>query len=248
MATAAVTPSSEPPLSQVARVVDTFVAPTKTFRDINRSASWWLPFVIIAICSIGFVAVVDKQIGFDKVTENQMRMNPKQYERLEQMPPEQREKQMEIGAKFSRYIAYAYPVLNLAILAIMALVLWGSFSFGAGAQVSFGKSMAIAVYSNLVGILKALLAVIAILAGASSDNFTFQNPVATNLGFLIDPTQNKVLYALGSSIDIINLWIVALVAVGFTCICKVKKGTSFAIVFGWWLLLTIIGVGMAAIF
>jgi hypothetical protein len=248
MASAAVLPSSEPPLSQAARVVDTFVAPTKTFRDINRSASWWLPFVIIAIFSIGFVAVVDKQIGFDKVNENQMRMNPKQYDRLQQLPAEQREKQMAIGAKISRYISYAFPVINLALLAIMALVLWGSFSFGAGAQVSFGKSMAVVVYANMIGVLKALLAVIAIFAGASSDNFTFQNPVATNLGFLVDPTQNKVLYALGSSIDIINLWIIALVAIGFTCICKVKKGTSFAIVFGWWVLLTLIGVGMAAMF
>lgn len=248
MASAAVVPSSEPPLSQGARIVDTFLAPSKTFRDINRSASWWLPFVIIAIFSIGFVAVVDKQIGFEKVNENQMRMNPKQYERLEQLPPDQRERQLEIGAKISRYIAYGFSGINLVIMAIMALVLWGSFSFGAGAQVSFGKSMAVVVYANLIGILKALLAVIAIFAGANSENFTFQNPVASNLGFLIDPTQNKVLYALGSSIDVINLWIVALVAIGFTCICKVKKGTSFAIVFGWWVLLTLIGVGMAAMF
>lgn len=247
MASAAVVPS-EPPLSQAARVVNTFVAPTKTFRDINRSASWWLPFVIIAVLSIGFVAVVDKQIGFDKVTENQMRMNPKQYERLEQLPPDQRERQLEIGAKFSRYIAYGYSVVILVFFLLVSLVLWGSFSFGAGAQVSFGKSMAVVVYANLIGVLKALLAVISIFAGANTDNFTFQNPVATNLGFLIDPTQNKVLYAFGSSIDIINLWILALVAIGFTCICKVKKGTSFAIVFGWWFLLTLIGVGMAAIF
>ena len=29
-------------LSEVERVVDTFIAPTKTFTDILRSASWWL--------------------------------------------------------------------------------------------------------------------------------------------------------------------------------------------------------------
>ena len=31
------------PLSQTERVVDTFLAPTKTFADVLRSASWWLP-------------------------------------------------------------------------------------------------------------------------------------------------------------------------------------------------------------
>ena len=34
-------------LSQVERVVDTFVAPSKTFTDILRSTSWWLPFLLL---------------------------------------------------------------------------------------------------------------------------------------------------------------------------------------------------------
>ena len=41
-----VLPAEVQPLSQVERVVDTFIAPTKTFTDILRSTSWWLPFVI----------------------------------------------------------------------------------------------------------------------------------------------------------------------------------------------------------
>ena len=31
----------EPGLSEVERVVDTFVAPSKTFADIGRSSKWW---------------------------------------------------------------------------------------------------------------------------------------------------------------------------------------------------------------
>ncbi|ABF43731.1 hypothetical protein Acid345_4732 [Candidatus Koribacter versatilis Ellin345] len=248
MSSQAVAPPAGEPLSEGARVINTFVAPSKTFADINRSAMWWLPFVIMVIVSIAFVFVVDKKIGFEKVTENQVKLNPKQYDQLEQLPPDQREQRMAVGAKFSRYISYGYPVIALIFLTIVSLILWGSYSFGAGAQVSFGKSMAVVVYANMVGIMKAILAIITIFAGADTDNFTFQNPVATNLGFLIDPLQHKVLYALGTSIDIVNFWILALVAIGFTYVCKVKKGTSFAIVFGWWAVLTLIGVGAAAIF
>jgi len=248
MSSTAVAPPAGEPLSEGARVINTFVAPSKTFSDINRSATWWLPFVIIVIVSTIFVYVVDKKIGFEKVTENQVKMNPKQYDQLEQLPPDQREQRMAVGAKFSRYISYGYPVIALIFLLIVALVLWGSYSFGAGAQIGFGKSMAVVVYANMVGIVKAILAMITIFAGADTDNFTFQNPVATNLGFLIDPLQHKVLYALGTSIDIVNFWILALVAIGFTYVCKVKKGTSFAIVFGWWVVVTLIGVGAAAIF
>lgn len=229
-------------------MVNTFLAPSKTFADINRSASWWLPFVILALVSWAFVFTVDKKIGFDKVQENQLKLNTKAQEQLDQLPPDQREQRMQIGVKFTKVISYGFPVVTLAINAIMALILWGSYSFGAGAQVGFGKSMAVVMYSNMVGIVKALLAMVTLFAGADPDTFTFQNPVATNLGFLIDPMQHKVLYTLGSSLDIINFWIMALVAIGFTYVCKVKKGTSFAIVFGWWVVLTGLSVGAAALF
>ena len=41
------------PLSQVERVVDTFVAPTATFTDILRSTSWWLPFLLLVLVTTG---------------------------------------------------------------------------------------------------------------------------------------------------------------------------------------------------
>ncbi len=248
MTSTTVVPSSEPPLSEIERVVDTFVAPTKTFRDINRSASWWLPFLIIVLVSYAFVFTVEKKVGFERVTENQVRMNPKRADQLDQLPADKRQQQIELGAKITRYISYCTPVISMILFLVLALVLWGSYSFGAGAQVTFSKSLAVVVYANLVGTIKALLSVIALLAGASADTFSMQNPAATNLGFLVDPMQHKVLYALGSSIDIVNFWILFLVAIGFTCITKVKRGTSYAIVFGWWLVLTLIGVGAAAAF
>ena len=40
-------------LSQVERVVDTFIEPSKTFADIKRNRSWWLPFLILIL--LGYV-------------------------------------------------------------------------------------------------------------------------------------------------------------------------------------------------
>ncbi len=248
MTTAALTPSAQPPLSEVERVVDTFIAPSKTFRDINRSASWWMPFLIVVIASYAFIFTVDKKVGFDKVTENQIRLNPKREDQLDQLPPEKRDSQIQLGAKITRYVSYATPVITLLFYLILALVLWGSYSFGSGAQVSFSKSLAVVVYANMVGIVKLLIAIVAILAGANTDTFNMQNPAATNLGFLVDPIQHKVLYALGSSIDIVNFWVLVLVAMGFIYAANVKKSTSYAIVFGWWVVVTLIGVGAAALF
>ena len=56
------------------------------------------------------------------------------------------------------------------------------------------------------------------------------------------------LYSLMSSLDIFSIWTLILSAIGFTCVSKVKRGTSFAIVFGWWILFTLIGAGIGAAF
>ncbi len=49
-------PAPEPAgLSEGARLIDTFIAPTKTFTDLRRNASWWAPFALMAIVSVLFV-------------------------------------------------------------------------------------------------------------------------------------------------------------------------------------------------
>ena len=90
--------SAGPGLSQVERVVDTFVAPTKTFKDILRSTSWWLPFVLLVLVTWGNSAVVGKQVGWERTAENQIRQNPKQEEAMANLTPEQRANQMRISA------------------------------------------------------------------------------------------------------------------------------------------------------
>lgn len=44
------------------------------------------------------------------------------------------------------------------------------------------------------------------------------------------------------------IWTLVLTAIGFTCVSKVKKGTSFAVVFGWWAAFTLLTAGLGAAF
>jgi hypothetical protein len=240
--------SGQPGLSQGARIVNIFFAPSKTFTDIKRSASWWAPFVLMAIVSYGFVAVVAKKVGFEQVVQNQMRLNPKASERLEQLPADQREKQMRIQVAVTKGISYAFPVVNLIVLTIIAAVLMATFNFGAGAEIPFKQALAVVIYSNLAGIVKAVLAMVALLAGSDPEGFTFQNPVATNLGYLVDPVSSRVLYSAASAVDVIAIWVLVLTGIGFARISKLKTATTMSVVFGWYILLTLIGVGFAAAF
>ena len=104
------------------------------------------------------------------------------------------------------------------------------------------------IYSALPLLVKTLLALLSVLAGMSPDSFTFQNPVATNPGYFMNPADNVFLYSVASGIDIFMIWTLVLTAIGFTCVSRVKRGTAYAIVFGWWAVFTLLGAGLAAAF
>jgi membrane protein insertase Oxa1/YidC/SpoIIIJ len=247
MATAsAIPPQETAPLSEVERVIDTFIAPSKTFTDLRRSASWWLPFLISAIVSVAFVYVVDQKVGFRKAMENQIRIQPKQAERMEQMPADQREKVMQQQTGFWKIFSYASPAVGLLFYLIIATVLFATFKFAVSADFQFKTMFALVIYAWLPAVFVSLLAIVSLLAGVSSDGFLIQNPAATNLGALLDPTGSPVLYALLSSVDVFTFWSLFLMAIGVTCISKVKRGTAFAVVFGWYGLWVLIKLGLAA--
>jgi hypothetical protein len=236
------------PLSQGARIVDTFFAPTKTFTDLRRSASWWAPFLLTVIVSVIFVAVVDQKVGFRKVTENQIQMSPKATARLDQMPAAERSQAMARQAKVTRYISYGFWLLLLIWNVIVAAILLGTFKLGAGADLTFKTSLAVVMYASLPLLLKSILAIVSLLAGVSTDSFTFQNPVATNPGYFLTPADSPFLYSLATSLDIFMIWTLILTAIGFSTVSKVKRSTALAGVFGWYVLFMLVSAGFGALF
>jgi hypothetical protein len=245
-----VTVSSPQPaaLSEVARIVDTFVAPSKTFTDLRRSAAWWAPFLLMVIVSTGFVYTAGQKIGFRKIMENQMQAQPKAQARLDDLPADQREQRLEAGAKVTAIISYTFPAITLIFWLIIATALFATFKVGAGADVSFKVSLALVVYAGLPLLLKTVLAWLSVAAGMSPDSFSFQNPVATNPGYFMSPGGNVSLYDIATGIDIFMIWTLVLTAIGFTCVSKVKQGTSYAIVFGWWAVFTVLGAALGSAF
>jgi hypothetical protein len=240
-------PSQETaPLSEGQRLLDTFIAPSKAFTDLRRNASWWAPFLIITIVSLSFVYVVDQKVGFRKVVENIIQLSPKQAEKIDNLPAGQRQQVMQQQATFTKIISYSIPIVALAIYAVFAGVLLATLKFGASADISYKALFALIVYTRLPQLLATILAMLSLVAGVSSDGFNLQNPVATNPGYFIGPDGSAALRALLTPMDIFNFWSLILTAIGISCISKVKRGTAFAVVFGWFALVVIVRVAIAA--
>jgi hypothetical protein len=249
MAATAIVPPQDPQqpasLSQAQRLIDTFIAPSKTFTDLRRSASWWAPFLLIAIVSLSFIYVVDQKVGFPKVVDNMIQLQPKQAERIENMPADQRQKVMRQQVMGTKIVSYAVPVIALIVYALMAAALFATLKFGASADVKYKTMFALIVYTRLPELLRGLLSILSILAGVSGDSFDLQNPLATNPGYFIDPSGSAVLRALLTPLDVITIWSLVLIGIGIPCISNVKRSTAFAVVFGWYAFYMLCKVGFA---
>ena len=238
--------SAGPGLSQMERVVDTFIAPSKTFKDILRNTSWWLPFLLLVLVTLGTTYTVEKEVGWPRVSENQIHESPKQEEALATLTPEQRASRIQVSATVTRYISYGSFVLILVFVAIFALIYWASFNFGLGAKTTFGQMFAVCMYASLTKLLIGLLAILTLMFGNSADSYNLRNPVGTNPAYFM-PDSGPVLKAALAFFDVIGIWQLVLLIIGMAIVAKVSTGKAAAVVVGWWVLGLLLSVGIAAL-
>lgn len=234
-------------LSQAERVVDTFIAPTKTFRDILRNRSWWLPFLLMVIVSLGVTFSIDRQVGFERVVENQIQASPKQQDALASLTPAQRTGRVHGMAIGYRYTSFAFPLLVLLFGAIASLGLWVTFNFGLGARTTYGEMFCLWLYCGLPKLLIGLLTILTLWFGGNAEGFDLKNPVGTNLAYYLPDAAPWLKNAL-SFFDVIGIWVLVLLVIGTAIVAKVSRGKAAAVVVGWWILILIISVAATAAF
>ncbi len=231
-------------LSQIERVTNTFFAPSKTMADIRRSTSWWLPWLLISIFSLGLVVTWDKKIGFDNISQVQISKSSR-ADQFEKLPPDQKQKQMEMSVKFTKGFSYATPILLLLFLAITALALMAVVNFGLGGKFSFSTMMAIVAYSWLPGLISSVLCIIVAFL-ADPEGYDIRKPLMSNPGYFIDTP--KFLAGMLTMFDIFMIWSIYLMAIGVSENSKIKRGSAFAAIFGTYFVYKLITSGLGAAF
>jgi hypothetical protein len=234
-------------LTELQRVSYVFSEPSKTFEDIKRGhKSWWLPFIILSLVAYILFAAVATKIGMQTVVDNQVRLDPKAEERLAQVPPDQRETQMKVSLYITEGIFIASPAFTLAIGAIVALVLWGTINFAFGGKATFGSVFSVWMYASLPTVIKTLLGV-AVIYFATPEMFNIKNFAPTNVAAFLNPLEtNKALYVLAGWLDVVTIWYMVLMGIGLATVAGVKRNSGYIAVFGWWAVLLLCSVGIAA--
>jgi len=247
---AATIPPEPPPLTQMQRILYIFTAPSKTFNDIKRNNSWWMPFLLLAIAGYILFAAVETKIGMQQLVDNQIRLDPKTQARMASAPPDQKAMSEKISLYITEGVFIANPLLVLIGVGLLSLGLWATINFGFGGKAQYFNVFSVWLYASLPSILKTLLGTIVIFSGLDPESFNIKNFAPTNAAaiFLNPVESNKALYALASSLDLVTIWTLILLSIGVATVAGVKRSSGYIAVFGWWALFVLIGVGWAAAF
>ena len=235
-------------LSQWQRVSNTFTAPSKTFEDIKRgNRSWWLPFLLFILVGTGLWGTVTVKVGWHQVAENGIRMSPKAAEAIEKLSPEQRAANAKVSAISQEVIWALAPAFVLLLNVIAAGVLLGTINFGFGGKATFGQVLAVSWYAGLPGLIKLALGALGLWVGVQAESFLPGNAAGTNIGYYFGPPDTPVyLWTLLTILDITIIWTLVLFAKGLAKVAGTKPSAGYAAVFGWWILMAILQVGIAA--
>jgi hypothetical protein len=236
-------------LTQWQRVTDTFTAPSKTFDDIKGgNRSWWMPFLLITVVSYIFFAAITLKVGWPQVAENSIHENAKAEAKMAQAPEAQREQIIKFTQYAMEYGFAASPVLIVLFGVIATVVVWGTINFVFAGKSTFGQVFAVWMYASLPSILKSLLGTVVIFAGLAPESFHIENPAPTSVGAFVSPQDvGPALYKLATSLDVTLIWYLVLFSIGTATVAGVKRSSGYITVFGWWAIVALFGVAMAAI-
>jgi cytochrome b561 len=242
-------PVAEPQagISPFGRIIGVFFAPKATFEDIVRKPSWLLPTVLILLMSLAAIIALNSHFSWRDYISQQIEKSP----RAAQLSAEAKERQVEMSAKYSPAVAYVFGlVLPICGILVIALVLWGAFSIMAGAGSDYKTALAIVSHAVVPASVIGTILFVTVLFLKPVGMFDLDNPIATNVAALLADDASKWLVALGKNLDLLELWKLVLLSIGFAAISpkKLQGGKAFSIVFGVFLVYLVLRVGITFAF
>lgn len=233
-------------MSEVGRIAGIFWEPRPVFQDLAERPRWWVPLILLTALSMILVVTLSRVVGWEPVVRQQIESNS----RLAQMPAEQRERAIEVGVKSASIMGYVGAACGLTISALLiAAAMLGSFNLLGGAKLKYGQAFSVTCYSFLpTGLSTILIMVVMFLKDPSE--FSLQNALPVHLGAFLNPqTTAKWLYTLASSINLFTIWVMLLMALGFSVASKrLTFGKSLTLVVLPWAVFVLLTSAVTAMF
>lgn len=234
------------PLNELERLFYTFISPSEMFYDVLRSTSWWLPLLVTIVCSYGFSLTVVDKIGVDQVVTNMMHANVQLQKRLATLTPEQVAQYRVLAMTSLKWSMGLAPILVVLFNLFIGAVLLASFNVAFDAKLKFNQVFCVLMYADLINTPRYIASALVAWFGNSPAAFDINNPVPTNLGYFF-PNASAPLGSFLFSIDVLTIWYLAVMAIGFSIVGRLKPAQAAAVVFGWWGVIVFARIAWAAV-
>jgi hypothetical protein len=240
-AEAASAPPAKP--SGWARIAGALVSPGETMTDIARRPDFWTPLILIMVCSLIGGVVMATQIDFAAMVRETVLSTPRGHE----IPKEALETQVKWGAAIARVMSFLGPLMTVVILAVIAAVLLAAFKL-MGGDGDFKQAFAITTYGWLPMLIKSLIVIVVVIARKHTwTMYELQNPVMSNLAFLVKAKDHPVLANLLSQFDVFTFWMLALLVIGFAAMSRFSRAKAATIIGALWCAKLFFSVAMSAL-
>lgn len=226
----------ETKLSFLTKLVLIFTNPSKVFHNLKLYPDWLLPILIILVLTVTSAFLL-KDLGMQ--TAKQRILDS------EQIPEEQKDaiiERMEQGGPMQSVWTIGGTIVFILIsFSVVAGVFYLSGNFVFGGSTTYKTMFSVYTWGYMVSILETVIKIPLILVKKSLH-------VYTSLAVLFDPAEsNTTLFKLANAIDIFSLWRLFLWGLGITIIYKFSQAKSYGIVIFWYIIWTLISIGLSSI-
>jgi hypothetical protein len=223
-------------MTEIGRLFGVFFEPGKVFADVAQRPKWIAPLLVSMLIGLGLVYAMSTHIGWEQIIRQSMASNP----RTAEMPADQREKAIALGAKIGSIGGWVGAIVGgpLSVL-IIAGVLTGLFNGLLGAELKFAQTFAITAYALLVRGLFTLLLILLLYLKPPED-FNVQVSPFSPGAYMNHNDNPKWLMSLAGSLDLFTIWAIVLLALGFSIAARKLSFTkSLVTVMIPWLLVVV---------
>ena len=217
-----------------ARLGGVFLSPREAFTEIGRAPSWVIPFIALILISIFSGWYLAQKIDTRTATRSALEQAVKQGRITE----EQMNQQMAMVAAAAGPLIAVTSAFGALLLCLVIAGYGKLFSMAAGAENIFKTLFAVSIYAVLaVSIVSTVLTVLILQIKGQSSVSDPNSIVASSLGSWIESVVGadalpKFIMRLAGAVDIFNIWIIALLSIGFSAVSKKLKTSTAAIWLG----------------
>lgn len=245
-------PAAEPraSISPLGRIMGIFFSPKATFEDIVRKPSWVPALALLFLTGLALNITLASRANWVEVSKEQIAKSKFAARSIDQLDDAKKEQAFQRAATQAKITRYVRGVIGWPLLLLFSgLIYFGAYRLIGGGRVTYALAFTICAFAYLPMAVREILGtIVSVLKDPNAidpENYLASNPAAF-LGSDAPAWQMVPLM----SLDLFALWILFLVAMGFSAADpkRLPFGKSLAIAVGLQVCVVAFFTGLAWIF